>query len=104
MDPTNLENVLRIVAAASPLIFPPPPVPPTTSNISSLLAPVLSDLTGQDDDSILSFIKLSESGPPRPEQGGQRITEEWLSGLTNRDCLWRFRPVYIPFRACSQNG
>ncbi|KAJ7711834.1 hypothetical protein B0H16DRAFT_1258684, partial [Mycena metata] len=28
---------------------------------------------------------------PRPEQGGHRITEEWLRSLKSRDCLWRFR-------------
>ncbi|KAJ7347929.1 hypothetical protein DFH08DRAFT_618353, partial [Mycena albidolilacea] len=27
----------------------------------------------------------------RPEQGGQRITEDWLRSLRSRDCLWRFR-------------
>jgi hypothetical protein len=29
--------------------------------------------------------------PPRPDQGGQRITEEWLRSLKTRDCLWCFR-------------
>ncbi|KAJ7312700.1 hypothetical protein DFH08DRAFT_640274, partial [Mycena albidolilacea] len=29
--------------------------------------------------------------PARPQQGGQRITEDWLRALKRRDCLWRFR-------------
>ncbi|KAJ7134493.1 hypothetical protein C8R44DRAFT_572002, partial [Mycena epipterygia] len=27
----------------------------------------------------------------RPEQGGQRITADWLHSLRSRDCQWRFR-------------
>jgi hypothetical protein len=26
----------------------------------------------------------------RPEIGGQRITDDWLRSLTDKDCLWRF--------------
>lgn len=28
---------------------------------------------------------------PRPEQGGERITEDWLYSLSDGECLWRFR-------------
>lgn len=31
----------------------------------------------------------------RPEQGGCRITQEWLEGLSQRDCLWQFRCVCL---------
>ncbi|KAJ7203302.1 hypothetical protein GGX14DRAFT_297756, partial [Mycena pura] len=28
---------------------------------------------------------------PRPQQGGHRITEEYLTSLSPGDCVWRFR-------------
>ena len=28
---------------------------------------------------------------PRGEQGGECITEDWLHGLGDIDCIWRFR-------------
>lgn len=34
---------------------------------------------------------LDSSGRPRPEQGGERITTEFLLSLSNRECVWRFR-------------
>jgi hypothetical protein len=31
--------------------------------------------------------------PPRPDQGGERITLNWLHALSEENCLWRFRLV-----------
>ena len=41
--------------------------------------------------------KRRESHPdrPRPTQGGERISVDWLQTLTDRECLWRFRCVVI---------
>ncbi|KAJ3964749.1 hypothetical protein EV361DRAFT_768765, partial [Lentinula raphanica] len=33
----------------------------------------------------------SEARKPRPEIGGQRITREYLLGLSPEECVWRFR-------------
>jgi hypothetical protein len=35
------------------------------------------------------------SSPPRPEQGGQHISLYWLQSLSEEDCLWHFRLVYV---------
>lgn len=55
-------------------------------------------LSGQSDfERLTALLKPSnsEDGCPRPEQGGQRITTEWLETLRPRDCQWRFRYVGI---------
>ena len=31
---------------------------------------------------------------PRPEIGGQRITDEWLASLKDREVKWRFRCAF----------
>ena len=31
---------------------------------------------------------------PRPTQGGERISEDWLRGLSDRECLWQFRYLF----------
>ncbi|THU92324.1 hypothetical protein K435DRAFT_906381 [Dendrothele bispora CBS 962.96] len=37
------------------------------------------------------MIDFEKEGVARPDQGGQRITEEWLSSLTDQACRYHFR-------------
>ncbi|KAJ3817222.1 hypothetical protein F5880DRAFT_1605095 [Lentinula raphanica] len=38
-----------------------------------------------------STLSRSEARKPCPEIGGQRITREYLLGLSPEECVWRFR-------------
>ena len=48
--------------------------------------------------SIASMVNHSNTPPPRPEQGGQRITLNWLHSLSEESCLWQFRLVYFTLK------
>jgi hypothetical protein len=82
----------RILLTAAPLLSEPTPLPPLLqpATTAQFLA-YLSEVIGQDLDRTILLMQTTDSGPARPQQGGQRITEEWLFSLKSRDCQWRFR-------------
>ncbi|KAJ7104690.1 hypothetical protein C8R44DRAFT_887136 [Mycena epipterygia] len=88
----NRDNLRRILVAAAPFLTQPPPLPPILQplTMAELMAHI-SLTTGEDINRTILLMQPSDSGPPRPEQGWQRITEEWLRSLKTRDCQWRFR-------------
>jgi hypothetical protein len=88
-------NLRRALLAAAPFLAQPPPLPPILqpTTIAELMA-YLSLATGEETNRILLLLQPSGQGPPRPEQGGQHITPDWLRSLKNRDCIWRFRYVH----------
>jgi hypothetical protein len=45
--------------------------------------------------SIASVVNHLNTPPPRPEQGGQRITLHWLHSLSDESYSWHFRLVYF---------
>ncbi|KAH7904657.1 hypothetical protein BJ138DRAFT_1183994 [Hygrophoropsis aurantiaca] len=62
---------------------------------SQLIAPI-SSTVDNNIQLVSAFMFESEdfrctTRPPRPVQGGERITEAWLRSLTDRECLWQFR-------------
>lgn len=81
-------TILRMLAA-NPLITEPPPIPPLLQ--APYQAAVFACLQEAANAERVTALLSEKAGPPRPEQGGQRITEEWLRSLKDRDCLWRFR-------------
>ena len=88
-------NVARTLLAVSfPLLFPAPPPPLLSPGINSIFRfpppPSLAILAFQ---LHTAEKRAAHREKPRPEQGGQRITEEWLRSLKTRDCLWRFRCI-----------
>jgi hypothetical protein len=88
-------KLLNVLAAVLPLVTQIPPLP--TILQATTQASIFSLVYGSPEiDQVMTLMLVSETskhadGPPRPEQGGQRITPEWLNSLTSRDCLWRFR-------------
>ncbi|GLB43896.1 putative DDE superfamily endonuclease [Lyophyllum shimeji] len=91
-DDPQRQRLQQILVAAVPLLAQPPALPPLlqTAMQASLFA-YLSDPA--DYERIMGLMQVCEGNtqPPRPAQGGQRITEEWLNTLDERDCLWWFR-------------
>ncbi|KAF7343289.1 DDE Tnp4 domain-containing protein [Mycena venus] len=78
-----------VKALSAVLLLPLPPIlQPTTT---AVLWAYLSSVTGEDYDRIPLLLRPTEVDRARPEQGGQRITDDWLFSLTSRDCQWRFR-------------
>ncbi|KAJ7236613.1 hypothetical protein C8J57DRAFT_964153, partial [Mycena rebaudengoi] len=77
---------------ALPLLTEPPLLPPALSTETSALMTYLSMATGEDLERTMLFMpSATELSQARPEQGGQRITVDWLLSSKSRDCLWRFR-------------
>ncbi|KAJ7875844.1 hypothetical protein B0H13DRAFT_2549486 [Mycena leptocephala] len=88
----NRDNLRRILLAAAPLFAEPPPLPPILQ--PATLTEIFGNLslaTGDETNRILLVMQPSEPNKPRPEQGGQCITEDWLRSLKSQDCQWRYR-------------
>jgi hypothetical protein len=89
----RLENLRRLLLAAVPLLIKPAPLPPILQPVTS--AAVMAHLADMASFAhiiaLTSNSKSEENERARPEQGGQRITEDWLHSLKSRDCQWRFR-------------
>jgi hypothetical protein len=103
------QNLARVLIAAAPFLAQPTPLPPILQPaVTAELLTHLSLATGEEYSRILLFVdQAKERERARPEQGGQRITEEWLRSLKNRDCELRFRYAghssrYILDFDCSQ--
>lgn len=87
-------NLFNVLAAVLPLVTQIPPLPTVLQ--AATQASIFALVYGSPEiDQIMTLMLVSNhdhgDGPPRPEQGGQRITPEWLNSLISRDCLWRFR-------------
>jgi hypothetical protein len=103
---TDRENLRRLLLIAAPLFSEPPPLPPILqpATMAELLA-YLSMATGERTNRLLLLMQELPVDPARPEQGGQRITEDWLHSLRSRDCVWCFRCVNAPsLSSCELNG
>src|SRR6266481_7621017 len=44
---------------------------------------------------LVGAVAADTKAPPRPQQGGERITETYLQELTEAECIWRFRYVLV---------
>src|SRR6266481_4903761 len=44
---------------------------------------------------LVGAVATDTKAPPRPQQGGERITETYLRELTEAECIWRFRYVLV---------
>ncbi|KAJ7807432.1 hypothetical protein B0H14DRAFT_991562 [Mycena olivaceomarginata] len=90
---TDHQNLARILVAAAPFLAEPPLLPPILQpTVTAESLAYLSLVTGESYSHILLFVNQAKQRErARPEQGGQRITEDWLRSLKNRDCEWRFR-------------
>ena len=88
---TTMDDLQRLLLTSVPLLAQPLPLLPLLQTATQ--ASVMSYLSQPSDSARIAALlqASSTSNIPRPEQGGQRITEEWLTSLSNRDCQWRFR-------------
>lgn len=92
-------SIKRILAALVPVISAPSRAIQFVSILSSRAPPALISSSQFHEEILAAADVLEREGflrttlPPRPQQGGRRITKEWLNGLGDRDCLWRFRCV-----------
>ncbi|KAJ6463157.1 hypothetical protein C8R47DRAFT_1225274 [Mycena vitilis] len=82
--------LLLLVSAARPFAFPV---------LSTVLSAVENAAASSSETNALTLagaqlainLLLPTTDPPRPEQGGQRITKAWLRAQTDRNCIWAFR-------------
>jgi len=82
-----MDNIRNMLLAAVHLLSSAP-----TSAISHLYCDVIFGTASDSERVVLLQTSGDQNeGPPHPDQGGQRITEEWLDSLSNQDCFWRFR-------------
>src|SRR6266481_5525084 len=44
---------------------------------------------------LVGAVAANTKVPPRPQQGGEQITETYLRELTEAECIWRFRYVLV---------
>ena len=94
-------NLYGILLAAAPLLTEILLVPPILQ--PSIQASILADVYGSlAVDQVLTLMAVTSivstascDSPPRPEQGGQCITVDWLNSLRNQDCLWMFRYMHV---------
>jgi hypothetical protein len=89
-----MDKLQKIRLAAAPIIAQPPPLPPVLQVATQAgIIQYLQD--AGDSEWLLHLLEASDKpdGLPRPEQGGQCITDEWLMSLKDQDSLWRFRYV-----------
>ena len=100
-------TVFNVLITVLPLLIQVPPLPTVlqVATQASILALVYGTQAA-DIDCVTGLMEIVHArpmdGPPRPEQGGQRITPEWLNSLSNRDCLWRFRYIIISYHEVFQ--
>jgi hypothetical protein len=91
-------NIRRVLLAILPIISQPPTVItgqilsdiPVYQYICSHIAATL-EICGT---ITVAAALLHGEESNRPELGGERITEDWLRSLSDRECLWRFRSVF----------
>lgn len=90
----------RILLALAPLLLLPPP----TIQVPQLLL----QETGAVDETVIVGtaaittldVAKSRAQPPRPQQGGYRITVQYLQELPDTEALWAFRYVLLVFQFC----
>jgi hypothetical protein len=78
-------NLFNVLAAVLPLVTQIPPLPTVLQ--AATQASVFALVYGSPEiDQIMTLMLVSNhgDGPPRPDQGGQRITPEWLNSLMSR--------------------
>jgi len=77
----------------APIFLPPPFAAAVADNggIDNFLHAIQAL---EDERQKLESVKMSR---PRPDVGGERISEPWLRTLKDRDCLYRFRYVHGQF-------
>ena len=85
------EEKRRTLIALAPLLLSPPPA----IQMSQLLYQETEavDAVGVVSATALAVLEAAESTdlPPRPQQGGHRITLQYLQGLPDTEALWTFR-------------
>ena len=92
-------NIARTLLVASfPLLCPTLPPPLVWPDFTAILCnPSIPTATLQAFELFTAERRAMEREQPRPEQGGQHISKEWLYSLKSRDCLWCFRCAYLCF-------
>lgn len=85
----------RLLLAFIPALSQPPPlhqqIPPVFSSSPSIAPRLVTVEVACEQEG--ERRRDEEGTHPRPSQGGERITEEWLRGLPTEHCLWQFRCV-----------
>jgi hypothetical protein len=83
----NVKNFVLVV----PVLAQPPPL----VTLQPLLAVAAKDsgafFRAQAFETESTRKRQEQRPKPRPEQGGEAITEAWLLTETDTGCLWRFR-------------
>ena len=91
------EEKRRVLLALAPILLQPPP----TIQAAQLLypEPETADAAGLIGAAAFAVMDAAEPRqPPRPQQGGYRITTKYLQEIPETEALWMFRCVPVVFR------
>jgi hypothetical protein len=88
-----MENNTRLAVAALAVLSQPPPI---HQNLALAGIPLQHSLLANRSQVLEACCTAADTVPsiqdsPRPEQGGDRITEAFLHRLGPWECRWRFR-------------
>ncbi|EPQ55484.1 hypothetical protein GLOTRDRAFT_93696 [Gloeophyllum trabeum ATCC 11539] len=89
----DLQALSRLLLASLPFLDGVAELPPSHRIASQAVLPT-APADFQEHAAYLRAAEREVRERARPEQGGQRITQEWLQSLRSRDCQWRFRFTY----------
>lgn len=81
-NPFAAAAVIAVLAAPHPIMAYTQPITDNRDPTAAFYIPLSS---------IAATASCLKPTPPRPEQGGQRITLHWLHSLSEESCLWHFR-------------
>lgn len=90
------EEKRRVIRALAPLLIHPPPI---IQNPQLLYPSVdITDMPGFASAAVagamtVTIADCSKESTPRPQQGGCRITTQYLLGLPDTEARWAFRYV-----------
>ena len=99
------EEKRRMLLALSPLLLHPPPIIQTSHLLHSTTETTDIDLTsGIASAAALTVMDMdhSKKQSPHPQQGGRRITTEYLQELSDSEALWAFQYASLGFVICGQ--
>ena len=88
----------RILLALAPLLLHPPPIAQTPQLLHSMTDVVDIGLASAEIAGVAALAAMdasqSKEQPPHPQQGGHRITIQYLQELPDAEARWAFR--YVP--------
>ena len=93
------EEKKRLLLALAPLLLHPPPIVQTLPLLCSAVGATDTNFVSAEIASVAALAAINVAQPkecsPCPQQGGRRITIQYLEELPDTEALWAFRSVFL---------